>query len=270
MTSCPSDVRVARLLAVLFSKPPVVEVVLGVQFDRASASVADLGGFAALVRDEYPDAIDAPSIPRTLEPPEGGAFASGVRIELRGAERVQMYAPARQHFLQLQTDRFHANWQRLNEGDKYPHFDGVWQKFREGWTKWKGFCGDARPAPVQYEITYINHVYAGDLWNVEKSVSAVCPWLVPPKVQTAPEVEAALHYWVPECRGRLHIVARTARKLPDMRPVFVLELTLRGANTKPGTDDDLKAWMDAAHDRIGKSFLELTSVEAHRTWGGAS
>ena len=106
----------------------------------------------------------------------------------------------------------------------------------------------------------------GDLWSLDKSISTVCPWIRPPAFGTMPEVEAAFHYWVPECRGRLHVIARTARKLPEMHPVFVLELTLRGANAKAGSDEDMKAWMDVAHDKIDASFKALTSPEAHRAW----
>jgi len=256
---------------VLFAKPPVVEVVLGVQFDRANASIVDLGGFATTLREQYPDVIDVHSIPRTIEPPEGG-FGGPVRVELMNA-RVQMYAPGRQHFLQLQTDRLHANWQRTSDADTYPRFDGVWERFNAGWTKWKAYCGTSPPLPVQYEITYVNHVQAGDLWSLDKSISVVCPWLRAPAFGSMPEVEAAFHYWVPECRGRLHVITRTARKLPEMRPVLVLELTLRGANVKAGSDEDMKAWMDVAHEKIDASFKALTSPEAHQAWrlqGGAS
>jgi hypothetical protein len=76
-----------------------------------------------------------------------------------------------------------------------------------------------------------------------------------------------MHSPVPKCRGRLHVTTMVGVRAKDAQQVLSLDLTVRGAPVTVGDDGDLVQWMDDARERIVRSFVELTSERARRSWG---
>ena len=250
---------------VSFTQPPVVEVVCGVQFGLLPLATAHFGRFWDAVSDAYPHTRDLPPLATLIEAPPGQVGSASVQwSNLPELRRVFFLNLEKGRLLQLQADRFHANWQKLPDGDAYPRFPEVFGEFHRRWKEFVDFVhkeGLPEPQVVQAELLYINAI---PLTDAGLPFPRIIPWLQPPPVAFAapPEAEASLHFEVGEIRGRLHVAARTVRLAEGLR-VLVLELTARGAVG----DDGLEAWFAAARRTVVESFAEFTSEEAQRAWG---
>jgi len=256
-----------------FSRAPVVEVVCGVQFQQLPLLTAHFGTFWERMRSSYGKTLDQPPLPSVIESGPGmmPPFGSISWSDLPELRRVFFVDEARGRLLQVQPTRFHHNWQRRGTEDAYPRFPELRTEFLDLWRSFQAFLLDnglEAPHVLQAEVTYINHIPAGELWS-GAGYENLFPWLNPRNaaIAASPELELALHYELPECRGRLHVTIRTALRASDGARVVLMDLTARGALDTPGTDANLSAWLDSARSAIVRSFAELTGPEAHNHWG---
>jgi uncharacterized protein (TIGR04255 family) len=258
-----------------FHAPPVVEVVFGVQFEPLPAMRgAHLGLFWQRVRDAFPEARDAPPLPAVLERVGPGADVAALQAAfgmMTAVPRAIFLDRNGKELLQVQNGRFHHNWKRLHGGDQYQRYAAIRPAFIKTWDEFRRFLTDEKLGPlrpIQYEMSYVNHVPEGELWDGARGLSGLLPWFAPRNsvVGNSFEPEFALHSPYPVCRGRFHVTGRIGVRPSDEVRVLVLELVVRGA---PDRDDDadLMTWMDNARACIVRSFLELTSDNARQHWG---
>jgi uncharacterized protein (TIGR04255 family) len=254
-----------------FSRPPVAEVVCGVQFHPLPIQTAHFGTLWEKFRSSYGTTLDQPPLPQVIETNAGMPSSTFTWSALPELRRVFFVDGTRGRLVQVQPNRFHHNWQRRADDDTYPRFPELRAEFLDRWNDFRGFLDENQlPAPhvVQSELTYINHIPAGPLWD-GSGLQSLFPWFAPRNAECvgAPEVELALHYDLPECRGRLHVTIRTAVRARDSVRVVAMDLTARGAPEVLGESSDLSAWFGSARKAIVCSFAELTGPEAHKHWG---
>ena len=259
---------------VSFKKPPVVEVVCGAQFHILPLQTVHFGQFGQRV-GTYRQTLDSPPIAPAVEAQPGSpqiffqSFAIGPGLpELR---RVFFIDDERGRLIQLQTNRFHHNWQHRPALGSYPRFPGVRSEFLARWDDFTDFlAGVALPPPniTQYEMMYVNHMPAGHLWESPEDVSKIFPWLTSQHTALAgpSEVEVALHYELPECRGRLHVGIKTGTRQTDNVRVVQMELLVRGAPTVERAPSEMSDWLATARSAIVRTFAELTGPTAHVHW----
>src|SRR5437588_6071127 len=118
-----------------YANPPVVEVILGVQFDRLPGlQNAHLGAFwKALNAAEWPRVADAPPLApqfeKFAESEKWANFAMQVMVTHNLASRVQIKNKDGDRLIQIQNGRVHFNW--LGQGGAaYPRYN----KVREGFV----------------------------------------------------------------------------------------------------------------------------------------
>jgi uncharacterized protein (TIGR04255 family) len=261
-----------------FRSPPVVEVVCGVQFETLPEfRSGHVGLFWQQVRETYPIARDAFALPPVVEnfgPPSlqvstGPLFTFGAGVLFPRAQLVD--EPGGQ-MIQIQNGRFHHNWEKQGGGEHYRRYKNIRPAFVERWEQFKRFVSDnalGAMRPTQYELSYVNHIVAGELWDQTRGVAEVLPWFAPPHAVAGHvfEPQFAMHVPFPKCRGRLHVTGKVGLRANDGQPVLSVELTVRGAPATVGEDGDLVRWMDDARERIVRTFVELTSEKARRSWG---
>src|SRR5262249_36960879 len=127
-----------------YKRPPVIEVVLGVQFDPLSAFLtAHFGRFGEVVRADYPQIEDRPPLPDIVEGQAGGGGNVAV-LDLPPLRRVFFIDPSGQMLMQVQPSRFLHNWRTVTAGDVYPRFPAAWELFTSGWDKFVAFVNDNR------------------------------------------------------------------------------------------------------------------------------
>jgi uncharacterized protein (TIGR04255 family) len=243
-----------------FKDPPLVEVVLGIQFDPLlGLDVLQMGRLWSVFRDEYPK--------HELQPMLAAQFET---FERPGVEELMFplgmdSLPARCWFLssdetalvQVQADRFILNWRQKVGKGTYPRYESMRRLLEEALVKFRAFLqteslGDI--APNQCEVTYVNHLDQGKGWTKPSEVAAVFPgfsgqW----SSEFLPEpedVRAALRFVIPgpgqePPMGRLHAQIEPRYRRDDYAPLLALTLTAR--------------W-------IVRAFAALTSTPMHKVW----
>ena len=109
-----------------YERPPVVETILGVQFEAfPGLSNAHLGAFwTTLDTEEWGSVADAPALQSQFEQfSESARWSKGLQIQLSQLPqcRLQIKNKTADRMIQVQNGRVHFNW--LGEsGGGYPHY----------------------------------------------------------------------------------------------------------------------------------------------------
>ena len=253
-----------------YKRPPVVEVVCGVQFSGADGwGTPHFGRFWQQIETEYTQFEDrAPLPPLRLEP--------DMSIEQRvmtipPLRRVFYIQPPGNFLIQLQQNRLLHNWRKMNESDEYPRYEQAYDRFVSAWDQFKAFLESASLPPTHpeiYELSYINHIardgakFPQDIWDFLEFYERT------PKAVSAKESTAiAMHFsWaLPAEMGTLTLDLKHGVRANDEREVLLIELNARGQ--VKDSAGYMPEWFDIAHDAIVNTFDSLTTDEAHELWG---
>ena len=255
---------------VKFERPPIVEVVCGVSFELPKPlTAAYVGLFWSKMRREYPNTLDQPPIPMTIE---GATGSGGVEVQfvaMPPMRRTFFGSRDGRHLIQVQDDRFLLNWKRVEDADHYPSYANVIRKFHSQYGVFCSFLKDAQlgsPRVTQLELTYVNIIdLAPDA--ISPSSNVLVDHLPSGGDRFLPKAESInwqTSYALPSQSGRLHTVAQNARHAKSGAPVLRLDLTARGL-PKSTASDSCSAWFDMAHDWITHGFADITSPEVQQT-----
>ncbi len=255
-----------------YRKPPVIEVVCGVQFEPLEKLSAPLVGvFWQGLRDTYPTTQAMPVLVPQFEafPSKGSvSLAWGVvdvpplpRSFFIGGEGEENW------LMQLQADRFLHNWRRIKPEDEYPHFETVFEKFWNNWLRFQEFCATeavGSPAVTQLEVTYINHVPAGNGWSRVSEVGNVFPefnWRATDRFLPEPDsLSWKASFVLPEQQGRLRVSVNHALRKDDDEGVLLCELTCRGVPPSPD-NQSIEDWFFLGRKWIVNAFDDITASD---------
>ncbi len=256
-----------------YSEPPVVEVACGVIFDPLRNLLAPHFGLLwEQFREEYPQCQEVPPLTAVSESFEQGG-AQRLRVgfgTLPPLPRIWFHHKSGNGLIQLQRDRFHYNWRKVGPLDAYPHYESVIGCFKKHFEQVEAFLRDnSMPEirPVQYEMTYVNHI---ELTSPLGAVGAVFPdfdWQGN-RARFLPVPEAInwqMAFPMPSQSGRLHVTVSNAIRVHDKKPIINLELTARGV-PRESPKDRVGEWFDIAHEWIVRGFTDLTSDNVHELW----
>jgi uncharacterized protein (TIGR04255 family) len=263
-----------------FAAPPIVELVLGVQFSPLTKLTSGhYGRFWKELGNGWVDPADGSPIEDQFELFDRPRWSRPVGVELR-LEPVRV--PGRfmighrdkDRLLQLQATRFHLNW-RKREGF-YPSYRRLISEFEEMYKRFTDFVARAGLGAVaenQWELTYVDAFPQGEYWQTPADWSGVLPGLFGTLHSAEGLVlehrAAEWSYEIAPKRGRLHIAARPGRTSEDQPPVLLLQMTARGPVGKEGAET-VRAGFDLGHDVALGTFLRVTSGEAQARWGKKS
>ena len=253
-----------------YDNPPVIEVVCGVQFKPLTKFL--VGHYGALwqrFKPEYSQCKEAAplasrverfdALPVSDEPPE---FLPRTWFADKRQSRI----------VQVQRDRFLHNWRKT--AGKYPHYEKIVGLFKDHYATFLAFIADnnlGKVEPLQYEMTYVNHVPKSAGWETLEEFGEVFPdfpWRSDDpwrrgKKRFLPKPDGrnlVLHFTFPDKSGRLYVTIRNGFRRKDRQPVLLLDLTVRGieAENSAGT---MERWFEVAHDWIVRGFADLCSRE---------
>lgn len=267
-----------------FRKPPVVEVVLGVQFNRPPAiSNAQLGAFWKHLSGKWPNVSDANPIEQAFE--RFGAehvwssIGGSIKLSQEQVRRLQISNADRTRMIQVQSNRFHLNW-RGYEGGAYPRYGAIRPEFDALWKEFRDFLSRESVGDVianQWEVTYVNHIPKGSVWTRADDWRGVIVGL--PIPATSPDPMLSLdsfngewHYVIGDEAGRVHVnilhgrTADIAGSRPEIEILRVM-ITARGPigdTTRKGLS--LDHGLDLGHEAVVRCFAGITSEKAHQFW----
>lgn len=257
-----------------FANPPVVETVLGIQFDPLpQLTVFHLGAFWALLGDGWPTLIEVPPLGQAAEPTDRDDLWPGGGLEVPAAPspallRLRASNAAGDRGLQLENGWFVLNWRKTEA--VYPRYDALRQQFDELFGRFQTFLarqGLGVLRPNLFEVSYINAIPKTPLWQDVTSWTDVLPGLLGPVRRTsAGSLQTVRGRWVfdlEENRGRLQVHLDHGRNDAEGE-IVLLRLMARGP-----VSDSPASWgngLDLGHEAVVRSFKELTSPAAHQHW----
>lgn len=271
-----------------FEKPPVVETVLGVQFiPLPKFRNAHLGAFwkhlnsdrRKLLSGDWTDLVDAatlePAFERFGEEKAWAPLGPSLKLTSDPSARIQIRNTSGDAMVQLQNGRLYYNWLGKDGGD-YPRYKYVRPRFDELLEGLRQFLrneGLGEIEPDQWEITYVNHLPKGTVWNQAEDwanlfVGLPGPWCAPSSVRLE-SFGGSWHFEIEPQRGRLHVEARHARAgSAEGHEILRLTLTARGpVSENPDEGLTLDEGLKLGRTVIVKTFNDITSSEAHKYWG---
>lgn len=263
-----------------FDNPPLVEVVLGAQFEPLEQMNATHLGllWQAFARDfpkvEEHAPLDASferfGLGMPIHPPRKPRFLT--RPEL---PRLWLMSQDESQLIQVQKDRFIHNWRKRE--DSYPRYESIRSDFVGELERFMAFADDHDLGPVQpnqVEVTYINHLLPcecwrefGELWKILKPVDEPkLNGLLPgPETVTFGTSFVITATGSTQPIGRLHVRAEPAIRSDDQQKLFKMKLTARGAPANPAAASVVE-FLDRGQEVIVRGFEQLTTAEMHRIW----
>lgn len=261
-----------------YDSPPVVEVVLGVQFAPLQHfSGAHAGWFWKNYLDNKEwDTVQV--VPRLDDQFErfGDEMRWGPISALRittqpEPDRLQIIRADKERMIQVQDTRFIYNWRKQEGG--YPSYDKLFPDFQEVFSRFEKFTNDADLGSLnlnQWEVTYVNYIPRGALWQSINDWSKIFPSLPKPVTligNASPEdFRGEWRQIIGKNFGRLFITMSRGKVGSEKgEEVILLQLTARGP-LDPGNAAALKSGFDIGHESIVLSFTDMTSNAAHKYW----
>lgn len=262
----PSISQISSVTLPSYKNPPVNEVVCGLRFHTPDKlRIPHVGLLWNKFRADYPRVQHAPPI-------------ASVKGELQIDQDTGMPIPrvwfineSDDQLVQFQFDRVYFNWRRKQrEYPRYPHvikqFESVLNTIENFFKEFE--LGDLNP--IEYELSYINHIPKGEGWDTIDDLSRVFSdfvW-VQKKERFLPNpanVAWKTEFPLPGKMGRLAVTLNQAIRTNDKVPLFVLELNARGLD-ESADKKDFRKWFDVAHEWIVRGFTDITTPEVHRIW----
>lgn len=258
-----------------FENPPVIETVLSVQFDTLSSlSTVHYGLFWQKLRNRFPVTQDHPSLPMSIETQHDAPLVARMRFEAMDSfspQRLWLLNQKNTEMIQIQNNRFIKNWRRI-DGNEYPRYaTSVKPAFERDFKEFKIFVADEGLGEVkinQCEVTYVNHIVAGEGWNDLAEIAKVFVNWKQTEINELPgkaedyawrsryPIFDSKNEWV----GRLHVDIQPALRIEDNKPMYAMTLTARGMC---GSDFE---FFDIGHESIVKSFKNLTTPNMWKIW----
>ena len=256
-----------------FENPPINEVVCGVQFERSNKwQTSHFGIFWERVQHDYPNFSDQPPLlvlPDPMKPP-APEVGIAIRDEAFPLRRVWLIDQTGRFLMQLDPPRFLHNWRKVEDTDPYPHFQAAYSRFTNSLELFRSFAQDftlGEIRPNQYELSYINHIFADELGEFPQAVNKFVKFYTWQSAFLAEPTAAEIRLKIPmqRNRGNLSVSVKHGIRNSDQKEVLILDLAARGSADPSGSD--MTEWFELAHETIVRGFAEITTAEAHRMWG---
>ncbi len=264
-----------------FENPPVIEVVLGVQFvPIMEIGTPQVGLIWERFRPRFPKTQDQAPLPPVFEvfdvrPRPSRPFRIDLTDKLP-VPRCWFLNEAGSELVQVQRDRLIHNWRRVNQAGEYPRYHRIKQTFEEDIRTVVSFLEENRIGsiePNQWEVTYVNHVPVGelldDLGSLEQVVTVWQSNYSGSFLPRPENVEFTARYIIRDEAGkpigRLHVIAQPIYRITDDKLIVVLTLTGRGTPKEPTVESVLQA-LDIGHEWVVRGFANITTTNAHGAW----
>lgn len=256
-----------------YDHPPIVELVIGVQFTRLAAmKTGHFGAFWGTLPQEEEWSIleDAPALPaESLElpamPPWTFRIAAG-----DVSTRLQIRKKSGNRMIQIQQDKLFLNW--LGEdGGQYPRFDNLLPEFKNLLSRLQAFTDAHSLGAIdcnQWELTYVNHLRKPTHWKAYDDVNRFFakPFLMqaPATMTQLEEFRLQQQYEIRPRLGRLFADIKTARRHKATEEVIVVSISSKGPVKE---NSELWDGLRAGHDATVTFFDSMISDHARQAFG---
>lgn len=269
-----------------FENPPVVEVVLSVQFSELRNFGTVHAGLLwdKRFRKSYPIFSEHGSIEPRFETfgtqLAGAPKLKFVTLPSPPLPRLWFVNRRKTELVQIQDDRFLHNWRKIKHGTAYPRYEKIKEKFFREIRFFERFLKEesiGEIKPNQCEVTYVNHIECLGNIDIRKMVEKVFRTISTVKKNvkdlgaSLPEfedIQFTSRYIIRDSEkapvGRLTAVVKSGTIEGD-HPIISFELTARGAPLSADLDGVSK-FFDIGRESIVRGFTAMTTPKMHQVW----
>lgn len=264
-----------------FGEPPVTEVVLSVQFERLPGfRMAHIGLLWEQFRHDFPKLEEHPLLEPVVESFESEMPAPIKGFRIRAFEtpplaRAWFLNDAGTQLIQVQPDRFIHNWRKVHDQEVYPRYEAIRDAFTEELERFSKFVELEGLGSLQFnqcEVTYVNHINSGSIWTKHAELPKIVRFwndledlFLPEPDDVSFNVRHIIRGLDGIPAGRLYISLQPGWRIDDKTPLYVLELTARGAPRAPGITG-VTTFLDIGREWIVRGFAAITTPKMHSTW----
>jgi uncharacterized protein (TIGR04255 family) len=259
-----------------FVKPPVVEMVLGVEFTELfQLGIPHFGLFWAQIRDEYQQCSANPPLVSQIEAfGEKGQKEITLNFPLVGPPNVRCWYwnKAQTWLIQVQRDRFIQNWRKTPTDSVYPRFSKARQRFEHEYKRFQEFITSENIGNLQIrqcEVTYYNHIELDKSQDALSELNEIIPcWSGASSEGFMPTPEVVslnTSYVISENRGRLYLSLQPVFRHSDAKEILQLTVTAKVIPLSSNLDEVLKAF-DLGHEWAVNGFTDFTTAKMHSIW----
>lgn len=258
-----------------FREPPLQEVALSVQFMPLDAlSVPHVGLLWDRFRERFPKTEEHPPIEPAVERFGPAQIREPIQLRVRRrypTPRVWFVNESETNLIQIQEDRFVANWRKRNTEVAYPRYPLLCKNFFKDFKVFEEFIESQVLGEldlVQCEVTYVNLIELPTSLNFNDALTFFQESY---SESFLPDLEGGalrLRYVITSSdnpdkpRGRLHIHAELER-----RSRVRLVLTARGPLLGGEGTEGVRGFFDLGREWIVRGFTAMTSDQLHKLWG---
>ena len=247
--------------SVKFKKPPLIEVVFGMDIEMSELSLVHFGLYWQTIKSKFPTPVE---IVGELTLTEDASYTPSFPT-------VCYLSANENRLIRLTEDYFSFHCRCINED--YQHFVKLFQEFLTEWKNLESWWSDMGQEDIKIEafsLQYINLIDEESAWKSLQDNSKVFS-ILNQEIKTSlgsPKVYSSkLEFDLPDDSGRL-IVILEQNKVEDsaeeIKDVMFFSLLAMSSQRERSP---LESWFGSAHDSIIQSFLDLTTEEAQSIWG---
>jgi uncharacterized protein (TIGR04255 family) len=261
-----------------FHDPPVIETVVGVEFEALDGwDIRHFGLYWQAVRDDYPHFEVQPPLNPTEPPGPAHAVAQNLVLNiLPGPPSIRAwYIDAPQsRLIQIQEDRFIHNWRKISGDEPYPHYDdSIRPTFEKEWVRYQEFLqehGSKAPEVRRWEVTYVNHLERGREWEELSELGEIVSFWTQPNAPTflpSPNsVTVQVHYPIGQQGDYLRVLVQPVIRGRDEREVLQVRITAAGRTRSSDLGEVLRC-LDLGREWVVRGFGDITTAKMHHLWG---
>ena len=165
-----------------FSQAPLVEVVIGVQFAPLAKYSSAFGGWfwKSVLDASWTEISEVPKLEDFFEKFDEPSMWVMPQIRFKSgweSGRMQIINAANDMMIQIQSSKFFLNW-RKQPDQRYPSYDALLPQFLDLFKRFQKFSRDSGLGdivPNGWELTYVNMIKRGEMWNSPKDVCNILP-----------------------------------------------------------------------------------------------
>lgn len=261
----PSDMPLPN-----YKSPPVEEVACGCQFTNLDRmKIPHYGAFWDTCKKDFPTIEHVPAL---IDEGVAPAFDTVTGLPI---PRIWFIDPTESELIQLQSDRIYFNWRKREASPTYPRYPFVIESFRKNYAALGKLASDMGLGPLQpqvLDLTYINVLVRGDLWNDVNDLKTIFRgfgWQpIPSSFLPQPEgLVFHAEYPLPNGQGKLTVKLLHGNRRTDNAEIYSFNLSARGIGPDT-TEAGMRQWFDLAREWIVRGFTDLTTLEIQKSaWG---
>ncbi len=188
--------------------------------------------------------------------------------------RIWFIHEQQNHIIQVQRDRFTFNWRKTEPNQKYPGFSSILGKFKQFYCRFGEIIEEMEIGalnPLQYELTYIDHLMHGEGWDTLNDAGKIYNLFVASESSDsywsgADSVFLRTSFPIQSLNGRLYVAISHRVRVSDKKQTLQTDFTMRGL-TQNSQFGAMITWFELAHNKIRKKFISMFTEDIQtRIW----